>query len=420
MVLDVMREDTATRLTAVWTACGTAIYLVAPRSAPLLLSLAIAAPVAWCDRARLRAHLSAPYPLGVVLSVATAYLAINATWSLAQTFAWAAVGVLLFATLILHIARIALPLAGARALRAMAVGTYVGYALSALFICSEMLDRFWLLTHWSATVKAPSGIAAGELPPHFLNHSLAALALLAWPALIAAWQLGATGRTRTLMVVGLAPAVIAILASQHATAKIAALGGCAVFGLHMLAPRACMRLLQAAWLIACLAIVPLAAAMYSAQLYTADWLALSARHRIVIWGYTSQQVVKAPIFGSGVAAARGIADTQGPGAAYAPNSDIVLSTSVHAHNAYLQVWFETGLVGAILLLAIGLTVLRNIATAPAPLQPALAAAFAAAALLAGSSFSIWAPWFLASFALAGIYAISQTAAISAGPGDEIA
>jgi hypothetical protein len=37
-------------------------------------------------------------------------------------------------------------------------------------------------------------------------------------------------------------------------------------------------------------------------------------------------------------------------------------------------------------------------------------------LLAGSSFSIWAPWFLASTAFAGVYAVSQTAAIFARAG----
>jgi hypothetical protein len=57
-----------------------------------------------------------------------------------------------------------------------------------------------------------------------------------------------------------------------------------------------------------------------------------------------------------------------------------------------------------LLLAIGILVLRSFAAAPEPAQPYLWATFAACALMAGSSFSLWAPWFMATLGMVAAFA----------------
>jgi O-antigen ligase len=154
-------------------------------------------------------------------------------------------------------------------------------------------------------------------------------------------------------------------------------------------------------------IVPIASALFAQKLYTSPWLFRSAQERVVFWGYTSEQVAKAPLLGVGISATRVYHKTKGgANAPLAPGSEFRLETGWHSHNAYLQAWYETGAIGAVLLLAIGILVLRSFAAAGEAAQPFLWSTFGACALMAGSSFSLWALWFLATLgmvaALAGL------------------
>jgi hypothetical protein len=123
-------------------------------------------------------------------------------------------------------------------------------------------------------------------------------------------------------------------------------------------------------------------------------------HRI--WGYTSKQIAKAPLLGSGIASARALNDYEYPNVPRAPGTNFQLSTNVHSHNAYLQIWIEGG-ASALFFLSVGLLVLGACGQASAAVQPYLCAYFSACALLAASSFSIWASWLLASYAITAIF-----------------
>ncbi len=169
-------------------------------------------------------------------------------------------------------------------------------------------------------------------------------------------------------------------------------------------PAATRRLIAWAWAGAILLVVPLATLAFHSQLYLSDWIPRSAQHRIVIWGYTSKQIANAPILGSGINTARALNDPDGYDVPLAPGSDFKLTTSLHSHNVYLQAWYETGAVGALLLLAIGLLVLHALAGAPREIQSYLYATFVTCALLGGTSFSLWQPWFMASFGFAAGFA----------------
>jgi O-antigen ligase len=161
----------------------------------------------------------------------------------------------------------------------------------------------------------------------------------------------------------------------------------------------------AGWIATVLLVVPMASLAYTKQLYlAASWLPYSARHRIVIWGYTSDQIAKAPVLGAGISTARALNDRDDEHPVLAPGSTFRLTTGWHSHNAYLQAWYETGAVGALLLLGIGLLAIRALASARADVQPFLYATFVSGALMAGSSFSLWAPWFVASLCLAAVFA----------------
>jgi O-antigen ligase len=99
----------------------------------------------------------------------------------------------------------------------------------------------------------------------------------------------------------------------------------------------------------------------------------------------------------------------------APGTPFPRETSVHAHNAYLQVWFEAGAVGAALLLGIGLLVIGALGRTPGRVQSLLLATFASHALIAAFGFSIWAPWLLSSFALAVLFASPAVTLASRDP-----
>src|SRR5262249_45759158 len=88
----------------------------------------------------------------------------------------------------------------------------------------------------------------------------------------------------------------------------------------------------------------------------------------------------------------------------APQSEFRRGTGWHSHNVYLQAWYEAGAVGAIFMLGVGLLIIRSFADARSSTQPILYALFAACALIGAFSFSLWAPWFMASFGLAAIFA----------------
>ena len=88
-----------------------------------------------------------------------------------------------------------------------------------------------------------------------------------------------------------------------------------------------------------------------------------------------------------------------------PGQTFVWGKGPHAHNGFLQAWYELGAVGAGLLLAAGLGVLWSIARLPAAAQPYVLAQFAAYLVIAAFAWGIWQSWLMAMTGLAPIYAM---------------
>ena len=409
-----MRWDIKLALTAVWVAVGTCGYLIVPEAAPFLLPLSVLAPIVWYPRKGLAAHLLGRSVLARILAVASAFLLINATWSTAPALAYIGVATFFVASVVVHVVTATVPFLDREPLRAMAIGFFAGYVICAFVISIEVILKHPLHLHFFAAfptlIPQMSGVVVESgvlksLPSYFLNRHIAALAFLVWPALLIASTLASSSRTRAVLVTCLAPVILAVFASDHESSKIAIAGSVAVFCIQMLTPRLGKTLLAAGWILACVAVVPLSSIAYDRQLHKASWLQPSAQHRIVIWGVTSSKVAEAPLLGHGLVAARELGRLGKENPTYEPGSPFLVSTGPHAHNVYLQVWFDTGLVGIVLMVSIGLFALRAISRATAGSQPALYAAFASNALLAASSFSIWTRWFLASYALSAIFAV---------------
>jgi hypothetical protein len=397
--------------TAICTACGVAIFLRLPLTAPGWLVLGAIAPVGWYIVRRGRMPSLAPAGAMLALLLGVIYLAMNASWSLSPADAQRTLVTLFLVVIILHLLQGALADSDPDVLRALLTALYAGMAIGGVVLCFDVLSHQWF--HRQLIMLAPELrpedpyviVDGGKvvLPPYLLNRSIAALTFLFWPTMLTI----ALIRPRTTLshglIAALIPAVAAVAGSVHATSKIALLGSTLVFIVCVLWPVLARRAITWGWILMIVFVVPLASLAYKTELYRASWLPPSAQHRIVIWGHTSQLVAEAPILGAGINTARALNDRQGP---VAPGSDFRLTTSLHSHNAYLQTWYETGAVGAALLMAVGLAVIAAIARAPELIQPYLFASFAACALLAGSSFSLWQSWFVASFGLAASFAMA--------------
>jgi O-antigen ligase len=352
-----------------------------------------------------------------LFALAALYLVINATWSLDPSHAfgkaaWFAVVVLLAFAACRAVSRFD------ESQTKLAAGAFLaGLSAGLVFILVELLtDRALTRFLYNAlpfTRPGPKNLVLSKgqvtrISAFELDHNVAVLLLLLWPGLLAMRKLTA-GLWSVLVS---AAAAVAILLSTHETSKIA-LGVSALTFLFALAwPTLTRRGAVAAWLLAFVLAVPLATLAYQSSLHQSEWLPYSARARVVLWGYTAEQIPETPLLGIGLGSMRKldararddpnavvIADTVEPGKTF------VWGKGPHAHNGFLQAWYELGAVGAGLLLAAGLGVLWSIARLPKEAQPYVLAQFAAYLVIAAFAWGIWQSWLMALTGLAPIYAV---------------
>ena len=240
--------------------------------------------------------------------------------------------------------------------------------------------------------------------PYMLNRSIAALVFLAWPVLLIAHTvLPRAWRTAAVAVLAALTAAC-VMVGQHGSSRLAFAAGVLMFALASWRALAARRVALTLWTVVSLLVVPLAAAAYRAELFRIDALPYSSAHRILIWGYTANDVLRRPFTGVGAASTRFIEQVEKPVIVRTAKFAFPVSVNVHAHNVYLQVWFELGAIGALLFWFAGLPVIAWIANASAAIRPALYAAWATAVAMASTSYSLTDPWFMASFCLLAVFA----------------
>ena len=191
--------------------------------------------------------------------------------------------------------------------------------------------------------------------------------------------------------------------SQHETSKVALVMATAAFLLSWQSPNWCDRVIRFSWMTMCLGVIPLALAAYRLNFQNVRWFQASAQQRFVIWNYTAEQALKLPVLGIG-------AGNMYFRAASNPNDEGRHFSAIapHAHNVYLQTWFELGAVGAALLTLVGLAVLERIGRLSERFIPYAHATFASAASVAASSYGMWQIWFVTMYALiALVFAIGM-------------
>lgn len=251
------------------------------------------------------------------------------------------------------------------------------------------------------------------------NRNMAAMMLALWPMALIAW-LDLERQKRLAFVIGMAGLCAATLTlSLHETSALALLLSVAILALTFAWPKLGLSVVAAGWVIATLLVVPLASwASHGAKLQNASWLPHSARHRIVLWAYTAEQVQQRPITGIGAAATKSLDARRGPVTELMPGTPFQWRSGPHAHNIYLQVWYELGAIGAMLLCAAGLSVIAVLSRLPVSAMPFGAAAMTTAAVIGAFSWGFWQPWFLAAFGICAVLmAIAVRLARAAKPSE---
>lgn len=239
-----------------------------------------------------------------------------------------------------------------------------------------------------------------SIAPTDLTRNIAPVTLLIWPALLVIDKLVRPDAARILRWVLILTAVVVVMKSEHETSKVGLVVGAGIYAFSRYNQWLCNVTLQLLWVAACLAVVPVTLALYNYDLQQAHWLQDTLRHRIVIWHHTSEETMKSPVIGIGAGMMYQI-DPAGEKAVTARtlSADQEFDpVAPHAHNIYLQSWFELGAVGAALLTLFGLAVLERIRSWPMRVTPYAHATFASVMCMTAASYGMWQPWFISMFA----------------------
>lgn len=235
-----------------------------------------------------------------------------------------------------------------------------------------------------------------DMPPgevvRNVNRGAVVLLALTWgPAAALLMQRRPIAASALIVVSGLITLSFDVAANP--AAFVAGLG---VFALAFQAPRIAVMGVSsalAAWMLAAPFLTPLILA--SQRLV--DAVPESWAHRVGIWNYVCARILEQPWIGHGLDSSRAVTD----------RIDVrgveISAVPLHPHSASLQVWYETGAVGAVLAALALVAGGRALAGAFADNRPAAAAAaatLAALGFIANVSFGAWQEWWNATMFVA--------------------
>ncbi|MCG6121926.1 MAG: O-antigen ligase family protein [Microvirga sp.] len=272
--------------------------------------------------------------------------------------------------------------------------------------CLLVLAHF----QFDGAINAAMGAAT---EPFRLNRAAVAIALLSPLALALAWRRGL--RLAPALLAALAVAAVSVTESE--TAKLAALLMAAAWPIARWRPRA-FHAFAATAMVANLALTPLYIGHVNDLIPTAVHEAVGygvLTIRGEIWREYATLLALRPVLGFGLEASHVIAAS--PLVEALPEARRALLDYGHPHNAALQVWFELGAAGALLLCALMAAVFRAMAKLPAPdlaLATMISLGIYAVALV---SHGAWQAWWLCLIAL---IAMQFKASVSVSPLDTVA
>ena len=237
--------------------------------------------------------------------------------------------------------------------------------------------------------------------PSRTNWNMTVLLFLIWPVLLMLRGLVERFDYKLLGSILLIGLFAIILQSYHVAAMVALIACVAAFGLTHIWPRVAIILVGMAWIFLFILPVPSAHQLHAHQLHLDQQVPNSFRHRIVLWKYTATEIEKRPVLGVGVGSTHPLNERRLATAKLHPGTSYHDATGTHPHNIYLQAIYELGVVGAVLMLLAGLSVLRAIHVYCSRVErPFFLALFAAWASQSSFSFGLTEPWYLFALGLA--------------------
>lgn len=245
------------------------------------------------------------------------------------------------------------------------------------------------------------------IDPAWINKNLIVAVVLLAPIIVAALSYAPRRYSYALAAAIYIFATIAIFKSGSETAQLALVTTSLVAVLALLSAKWTFRLLAVSWILACTMVVPLTLAVYDANWHKSPWIAeqmkrASGKERIGILRQYAIRVPEAPILGHGANSTRIIGpaiDNDTPWEVRLQKGEWMAQ---HPHNAYMQIWFDLGAVGAALFMVAGLLILRSFRNLGPTERPVAYATFAAFATVIAPSYGIWQYWQVCLFGLTGI------------------
>ena len=221
-------------------------------------------------------------------------------------------------------------------------------------------------------------------------------ALLLFPAFLAARRF-LTGTWQKVAYGLIAAFVLVVVVHPHShsqTAQLALVAGLVFAAVAYFWPRFGTWAAGASFAGALFLIIPLSLGMYAAGLHENEDLFTSARARVIIWNYTSERILERPILGVGTNSTRYL-DEQRPKVVAPEAKKLIVEaqTRAHPHNVYLQVWYELGLIGALLFALLGLSLLWRIDQLPQDRTFFAIGHFAISMTVIASTYGLWQNWF---------------------------
>ncbi len=406
--------ERATAALAVTIGIAAAFSSLSPRASVVLLIIVglTASAVCW-PRARALLDHGMKSPIIIAGAVLITYLVWSAGWALDQSAALSKSAGLAVIAVLAAIAFAGIQQLDASATRRAAKIFLFGAAAGAAFVTIEfasgqaitraLFNMLPILRPEVGKDVAVDGDRVVQIARYELNRNVAMLVLLLWPSLAVLLQ----GRERWRIWVGAAAVALTVLlafSSEHESSMIAIGVSTVVMGLALWRRRLVGYAMMVAWCLAFLLVIPASLLAYQkAELHHAPWLPTTAQARIIIWGYTAEQVAKNPILGIGVRSTRVLDADLSPTAERAEGDVFARRPGRHAHNLFLQSWFELGLIGVVLVMGFGVLILRRLVNLPNELQPFACALFAAFMVIACFAWGMWQTWLLAAYALSALY-----------------
>jgi len=295
----------------------------------------------------------------------------------------------------------------------MARALLVAWMVALGFLLFELLTndvvKKWLFWPFHAVRWPPGAMpfldwteGTVRIKQQAIKWNMAPLNYLLWPSLLILSVQPIPVALRALVGTGLVGAIaLTIHLSDHKTSFMALCFAVAAYVLAQRFPNAVSRLLQAFWITGFVVVIPLAIWAYDHQLHLENRTSRTLAARIILWNFTAHRVGERPILGVGAAATNKIDNmrvalspaVQPPGFHYA------LRTGPHAHNVFLQSWYELGLIGTAIYLTAGLLLLEYLRRLPPAPQPFVLATATTVLVTGTASFGLFEAWFMATFAI---------------------